>query len=545
MGWFDRVMHPRRRAGGDPTDERYWAPNGWISGLSQAGIRVTPELALTLSAVWCAVTFVARNFASFPCELMQEQADGGKLRARKHALYPKLRRSPNNWQTAVEFWEMAAGHILLRGNFYAQIVPGPSGFVDQLIPRHPDRMRVERLPTGRLLYTMTGINGDDTKLTQDEVFHVRGFSADGVSGLSVITFGANSMGASLAADGFSGRYFKTGASAALAVKHPATLNETAEKNLRASINSYLTGLQNVGGILILDEGMSTEKLGVSPSDAQLLSTREHNVREVARWFGMPSYVLSDGGKPPTYASAYQFAQDLINYTFHPLTTRVDQRIWMDLLDPEDQTEYFAEFVMDALLRGDLQARAQFYHMGILDGWLNRNEVRGREGMNPADGLSDFLEPMNMQDATIDPSDPPPVIDPSDPDDPNARRMRARRLLPAAERPALDRRSQLRLSALALEAAKRVVRKEVAQLTTNAKRFSNDGDGWSKWLVSFYGDHAAFVAETLQIPIAVAREYAGRQGLAVQQGGIDVCRDWEWTVSQDLALLAIDDSGRAA
>jgi len=59
------------------------------------------------------------------------------------------------------------------------------------------------------------------------------------------------------------------------------------------------------------------------------------------------------------------------------------------------SEYEIRHVVEGLLRGDSAARAAFYKEGIMDGWMNRNEVRELEDRNPAEGLDEFLTPMNL------------------------------------------------------------------------------------------------------------------------------------------------------
>jgi hypothetical protein len=48
----------------------------------------------------------------------------------------------------------------------------------------------------------------------------------------------------------------------------------------------------------------------------------------------------------------------------------------------------------------MAARKEFYASGIQNGWLNRNEARTFEDMNPGPAaLDEFLEPMNMAPAS--------------------------------------------------------------------------------------------------------------------------------------------------
>jgi phage portal protein BeeE len=61
------------------------------------------------------------------------------------------------------------------------------------------------------------------------------------------------------------------------------------------------------------------------------------------------------------------------------------------------------------LRGDATARAAFYTAGINGGWLNRNEVRAIENRNKAEGLDEFLVPLNMVKAGQKPQDLQPKV----------------------------------------------------------------------------------------------------------------------------------------
>lgn len=519
MGLLARVHRARRFAGTPDAFDNFWyAPAGWASAFSQTGIRVTPELALTVSAVWFAATFMGRNIGSLPCGMLQYTGPNKKQPAPTHPLSVVLGLAPNQTQDAMQWVEQGVGHLLLRGNWYNRVLGGARGYVDQLVPLHPDLVRVGRLPTGRLQYTVRNLQGQPPDiLTQDEMFHVRGYSTDGMTGLSMIAYGANSLGVAIAQDTYVGRFFKSGASASLAVKHPGNLGDGG-KNLRQSINAYLTGLENVGGILVLEEGASLDKIGVTPEDAQLLGMRDHSIREVARWAGLPSYLFSDMGKPPTYASSVQFAEDLVRYSFRPFTRRIELAIRNQLiLQPE---QYEASFDMAALLKGDIQARYAAYHMAILDGWQSRNEVRIQENLNPEDGLDEFWQPLNVEDTNAPDLPPvPPAAPPEAEPDPNARHS-------------------VRATILAIEAGARIVRKEIAQVTKGAKDHARDPEGWSAWLRTYYADHAAFIAETLHVPLSETRSYVAKQGLLVERYGIGVMADWEAATPTELATLAL-------
>ena len=385
----------------DPASGFWYAPAGWTDAFSETGIAVTPEIAMTISAVWSGINFLGRNVGSFPCQLHERIGEKGRRRATDHPLYELLRWQPNSWQTSVEFWEMAVGHLFLRGNFYAFIDRDFDGLPMVITPIHPDRVRAKRLDNGRIQYqVLTGFESEF--FSQDQIFHVRGFMSDGVTGLSLVAVAARSLGAIIAADSFAARFFKQGSAPAFAVSHPTTLGDDAKKSLRKNLSGYLTGLRNAHGIFILEEGMTVEKLGVEPEKAQLLTTREHSVREVARWLGLPRQVFADVGSD-TFASVEAYGTQLKIYAFRPLVTRFEQAIRRDLI--VDQKKFFATFLMDDLARGDLKTRTDSYQKGIMGGWLTRNEARERDNLEPGPPELDiFLEPLNMQQAGADPEE---------------------------------------------------------------------------------------------------------------------------------------------
>lgn len=544
MGFLAHVHRQRAedmRSRHGPDSDFWYAPPGWYQAFQDTGIHVTPEIAMSVSAFWAGITFVARNLGSMPAIVYEryEVRDGkeGKRRAKKEPLYRTLHRRPNRQQTPMEYFEMAIGHVMLRGNFYARMVEGSRSFAEQLIPLHPDLVIPERLPSGLIRYTVYGRPGTEPeKLFADTVHHVRGFMSDGVTGISLPAVASRSIGAAVAAETFAARLLSRGVTASLAVMAPPG-DEESDNKLRRAIQSYLTGLDNAGGVLIVPAGATIDKLGISPHDMQLLPAREHVVREAARWLGLPTQVLADAGKEPTHASSQVFALQLVTQCFRPMAIRFEQPMERDLILERDEERLFIEFLLDALLRGDLKARAQFYQLAILAGWMTRNEAREKENMDPGpEELDEFWQPTNIGVAGD--------TDEDEDDDGATPNRRNRATAPRRNSAQVAARFGVRATLMALEVAGRLVRKEVTLVEKAAKKYAQDGAGWSAWIQQFYGsdEYAREVASTLKIPLNVAREYAARQGLALAQStvGVSIVESWPDTIAPDLAALALGD-----
>jgi HK97 family phage portal protein len=95
----------------------------------------------------------------------------------------------------------------------------------------------------------------------------------------------------------------------------------------------------------------------------------------------------------TFSNIEQQSLEFVIHTLRPWLVRWEEAIRYHFLAEDDGLN--VEFPVTALLRGDAQARAMYYHNGILDGWLTRNEARRMESLNPIDGLDEPLRPLNM------------------------------------------------------------------------------------------------------------------------------------------------------
>ncbi len=527
----------------DPNDEFWWTPSPGL--VAQSGVRVDADAAMKVSAVWACVRLISETIASLPLIVYQRLPDGGRERAVNHPLYSLLHDQPNGWQTAFEFVEMLTGHALLRGDAYARIVPGPRGPVDQLVPLHPDRVTPERIPTGtsspdgrpvyRLRYRVWREDGRDEVVNKDQIFHLGGLSFDGVRGLSVIEYGREAMGLALAAEGYGARLFSQDAKPGGVLQHPGKLSEGAAKRLRADWQAMHAGLANAHKVAVLEEGMTWHQVGMTSEDAQFLQTREFQVEDVARWFRVPLHMISSTTKATSWGTGIeQLSIGFVVYTLLPWLRRWEKAIARDLIIAPHL--YFAEFLVDALLRGNVRDRYEAYAVGRNWGWLSANDVRRMENMNPIGPAGDvYLQPLNMVEAGST-SGGFARGEPRGHSAPNTA---------SAEAEAGNQLSAAHYHLLLQDAAARIVRKEIAALGKAARRCADDPEGWRQSVEEFYADHAGLVAQTLRVRLADAEAYVAEQRQALLAGGASVMQDWETRRVADLVALGLGGYDAAA
>lgn len=356
-----------------------------------AGISVSPETAMRVSAVYACIRVLAESVAQLPLITYRRQAHG-KTRDTTHPLYKLLHSRPNRWQTSFEFREMMTGHAVLRGNAYAQKVRA-RGVVRELVPLNPGAMTVEQKDDTSIVYRYDIGNGE-REFAQRDILHIRGLTMNGITGMSPIAYHREAIGLAAAAEKLGAQLFGNGAKPNAAFKHPKTLKDDGFERLKSQLNNALNG-DNAMSTLLLEDGMEWIKIGIDPKDAQFIETRKFQVEEIARIFRVPPHKIGDLSRSTNNNIEHQ-SLEFVTDTLMPWLVRWEQAIFRDLIEEAGEQDLFAEFLVDGLLRGDSKSRAEFYASGITNGWLSRNEVREKENLNKADGLDEFLAPLNMR-----------------------------------------------------------------------------------------------------------------------------------------------------
>jgi HK97 family phage portal protein len=399
FSFFDRYRGSGASSGDrSPYGEFWFEP---VSARTGSGMRVSPDSALRLAAVYACVRILAETMASLPLVVYQRRADGGKDKVTDHWLYRLMSKRPNRFQNPFEWREMLQGHLALRGNAYSQIITNPRGEIIELMPIHPDRVKIELLPSGEYRYRVTDRAGTEVILPRGEVWHLRGLSSDGLMGMSPIELARENLGMALAAQDYGARFFANDAKPTGGwIEFPGTFKDNeAKKVFRESYQQAQSGA-NRGKVLVLENGMKFHEVGVTNKDAQFLELRKFQITDIARLFRVPPHMIADLERA-TFSNIEQQSLEFVMHTMTPWAERWEASIESELLLEGDDIEI--EFDFANLMRGDAASRSSYYQSGIQNGWLTRNEARIAENLNPIDGLDQPLRPLNMveEDAAED------------------------------------------------------------------------------------------------------------------------------------------------
>jgi HK97 family phage portal protein len=399
----------------------YSGGDGWVPGPNSLGFDsyIEPDSALTVSAVWRGINVLGNGLGMLPVFVYDRLPSGGKNRNPNHPLWRVLKYQPNPLQDSFQFFHMGVTHLILRGNFYCQIIRNGRGEILELWPLNPDAVT----PAWRdvtdetsLMYKVTFPGAVVLELPANEVFHARTLTTQGVRGLSPIDQGMQTVATSLAMEEQVGAFFGKGVRASGVLQHPGKLSKEAADRLRKTFEDNYAGSKNAMRTILLEEGMSWQQVSLTNQQSQQIENREYNITDFCRWVGVPPHKVYDLRRA-TFSNIEHQSLEFLQDSLGPFLVMFERAMCRQLL-PEAQWETTViEFLVDALLRGDIKTRYEAYNVARNGGWMSADEIREKENMNPIpEGKGAvYWEPLNMKPLGEEEEPAPEEEEPEEPE----------------------------------------------------------------------------------------------------------------------------------
>ena len=527
---------PERRSdsvGYGPLDDFWYGP---VGRTVSSRVNVNENTALNYSACWAATRVLAGTAGWLPLNLYkytysQDRAKPGVLDRndgrRIESIVQDDRRntcvskSPNPQMIPMLFKSQGFNQQINGGNAYAEIQWDTRGNLAALWPIH--HTRVDPLinqDDGELWYKVRNNNAEPTYLQSKEVLHFPSMmSDDGIVGKGVVRHAREAIGMGLATERYGASWFGKGGVPRVVITHPNKMSDTARTNFRSEWKDIYGGPDGEK-VALLQEGATASPLNINNEDSQFLETRQFNIEEIARWYGVPPHMLQHLLRA-TFNNIEQLGIDFVTYSLMQWLTIWEQELSKKLLTEEEQKTMCFLFDDHALMRGDSASRAAFWNTLISTGIACRNEARMAEGLNPVEGGDTFLAQgaMFALDENGVPIPPggtaqPETLDDADEDEEAAGETEDDNQEPSesdspAENDGVDPENNSTTGSIAkvFDAVKlilegtlnRMIRKEA----TAARRASSKPGEFLKWMDEFYVKHTEQLAESLQCPFEAA------------------------------------------
>jgi HK97 family phage portal protein len=376
----------------------------WFSqyATTASGVNVTPDNARRSPEVDACVGLIEDTVATIPLDFYERISDSEREARPDHPLHTLLHDRPNGWQTSAEFRQMMEGYRQTHGKACARIVTGLSG-PQALEPGHPDEFRPFRTPDG-IAFRWSPPDGGPTRiLLQSEVLYLRdgpprrGNLAESIGNVELAR---EDIGLAMACSEYLSRFFSNNAAPKAAITLPAAISDEAANKLRETWERRHRGLENANRIAILDGAMDIKALGMSNDDAQVVQTHAMAVNKIARRFGVPGFLIGETGDVSNFGTGIeQQSIGFITYYMRPKLVVWEQALNAALMSDAMRRDYYFEFNIDGLLRGDFKTRMEGYALMIQWGLSTPNEIRKLMNLPPIEGGDERLVPLNMAPAS--------------------------------------------------------------------------------------------------------------------------------------------------
>lgn len=358
-------------------------------GVQSANLpNVTIDRALTVPAVWAAVSFLSRTLAALPRHAYRDGKEGAKRVGGKLEIV--VNSAPNDTMGAFAFWQWFWQQVFTGGRGLAYIDRAPQG-IDSLWPMDPSKTVIKRV-NGRVAYQFGGKTYD--ALDVIDIPFMR--QSDGLKHYGPINKASKAIQLAIAMNDYGSNFFAGGGVPPLALEGPLPAGADAIKRAQADIMRAVDGAKNANEpVFPIPAGYKLNPVGIDPAKGQMVDARRFQVEEIARAYQLPPVFLQDLTRA-TFSNAEQQDLHLVKHLIGQWAKALEDEINLKFFGRSSGSRY-VEHNLDGLLRGDFKSRMDGYGVAIQSGIRTPDEVRALENLPAKGGDADKL---HIQGATV-------------------------------------------------------------------------------------------------------------------------------------------------
>lgn len=356
------------------------------------------ELALRIATVYRCVDILSKGVAQLPLTVRHNMGDFFKMETHDiFGLNYLLCKQANERMTAFEMKRSMMAQVFLKGNAY--IFPKINyydGEYESLILCTPGSVIYDEYLNK---YTISDpINQIYGIFDADEIIHIKNFSpGSGYRGVSTLAYAGRVLAISSNADAANIETFKTGGMLQGFVsgkEQSIGFGQLQSDQLEQVADNIRKKLASGEKIFNLPGEMSFNQISLSPKDIEILQTKEFNVMEICRFFGVhPDKVFAQ--QSTNYKASEMSQVSFLTDTLQPLLTQIELEFETKLIPRSLYGTYKIDFDYEPLMQTDLGTQATYMEKTIAAGVRTINDWRKKLGTEPVEGGDQILVSANL------------------------------------------------------------------------------------------------------------------------------------------------------
>ena len=354
------------------------------------------ELALRIATVYRCVDILGKGVAQLPLEIKRNM--GGYFQTEIDDLFGLnylLNVRPNERMSAFELKRSMMVMTLIQGNAYLLPVLGSESY-DKLILLGPNTVYYD--PFTNTYSISDAINRVFGIYPADQIIHIKNMGIDGgYNGLSTLSFAGRVLAISDNADSANVETFKSGGILSGFVSgkgETVGFGSVQNKQLESVADNIEKQLSSGKKIFNLPGEMSFNQISLSPKDIELLASKQFNVFEICRFFGVhPDKVFAQ--QTTNYKASEMSQVSFLTDTLQPLLTQIELEFETKIIPREMFGAYKIDFNIEPLMQTDLSTQAEYMTKTIAAGARTVNDWRKAVGNPPVKGGDEVLVSANL------------------------------------------------------------------------------------------------------------------------------------------------------
>ena len=331
--------------------------------------------AMNVSAFFAATSLISNTIAMLPVKVLVSGVDG-KNENEQHPIIKALNSMPNI--SKFSLLKLIVQSVILRGNAFVYI-ERKGNTVTGLRYLESGDVTINYQKEQNKLYYQSSIISSKYIQPKDMLHFVLN-SYDGVNGISLLSYAKRTLAITNSSENSAKNFFDNGMNVNGILKVLTPISQKQKEEIRQSWQQAYSGN---GGLAVINANMEYQQLTLSPEDAQLLSSRQFNIADIARFFNLNPLLLG-GESGATYSSLEMLQNAFLIHTLQPYISMIEAELNRKLLGQNEQN---LEVILETndLLRIDKQSQANYYKTMVDTGILSRNEVRKEIGYGDFEG----------------------------------------------------------------------------------------------------------------------------------------------------------------
>lgn len=337
-----------------------------------------------------------------PLQLFERNGDGTRKVAYNHPLYKILHNQPNPEMSSVAFRLAMQTNLSLRREAFALIKRNGRGSVAELWPIEPHNIRICReASVNSIVYEVKKANGSMMKVPERDILRLTASTQNGLTALDPLKYSRDTIGLAIALQDNASKFFANGSRPGAILEHPQRLTKETGRRVVQSFERAYKGNKKAYRVAILEEGMKFVMTRQSNQESQMVEQRKFQDIAICQVFQIQPHKVGILDHA-TFSNIEFQGIEYVTDTILPQARIWEQELWRQCMTPAEQKRFYVEFNLDGLMRGDIQTRYRAYAVARNWGWLNVDEIRRFENMNPLpNGAGEiYLQPLNMQEAGL-------------------------------------------------------------------------------------------------------------------------------------------------